>query len=375
MLSVDTRLPTPYGWTTVGDLVPQTSVFDELGYPVFVKSVEPVERAKVYRVGLTNRSKERGAVLMTESQLLCTWGRDEMLEFTKQTGQTSVPQDWAEYEGKRWTLGEVEGDYIGRGGNGTQKLKHVVPVTFPLVLPVRDVPIPPYIMGLTIQLHDRWTGLMTCKERMWDWYEAQFVAAGFPVTRTKKRLKRWKPNADVTFSSGLLNRQLNQVRAYNNTGLIPPAYMRGSVQQRMELLQGLLDISFDDINTHGDTNSMFNKKAAVIVWCGKSEGLKDQVLELIRSLGYSAISACHPAANTYTVTYTPVTNPYRYPKFRAELPNLTQLKRNTFTRFCWRVQSIELEAETDVRGFDVTSPSGLVTVSDLFLPVVAGGGK
>jgi hypothetical protein len=229
-------------------------------------------------------------------------------------------------------------------------------------------------MGLTIQLHDRWTGLMTCKERMWDWYEAQFAAAGYPVSRTKKRLKRYKPDADVTFSSGLLNRKLGQERAYNYSGQIPPGYMRGSAQQRMELLQGLLDISFSDINTFGNTNSMFNKRASVIVWCGKSEALKDQVLELVRSLGYSATAACHPAANSYTVSYTPVDNPYRYPKFRAELPDLTQLKRNTFTRFCWRVNSVEIEAEAEVRAFDVTSPSGLVTVSELFLPV-AGGDK
>jgi hypothetical protein len=351
------------------------SVFDELGYPVFVKSVGPVERAKVYRVGFTNRSKERGSVLMTEGHGLHTWNRDAMREFTKSTGQTSVPQDWAEYEGKRWTLGEVEGNYLARNeSNGTRKLTHVIPMSFPLILPVRDVPIPPYIMGLTIQLHDRWTGLMTCKERMWDWYEAQFAAAGYPVSRTKKRLKRYKPDADVTFSSGLLNRKLGQERAYNYSGQIPPGYMRGSAQQRMELLQGLLDISFSDINTFGNTNSMFNKRASVIVWCGKSEALKDQVLELVRSLGYSATAACHPAANSYTVSYTPVDNPYRYPKFRAELPDLTQLKRNTFTRFCWRVNSVEIEAEAEVRAFDVTSPSGLVTVSELFLPV-AGGDK
>lgn len=348
-------------------------MFDELGYPIFIRSVGPVRTEKVYRVGLTNKQAERGSLLLTEDQRLCTWNRDAMEGLTKITGLKSVPVDWADHEGKTHTLREVKDTLETiRPSNGSHKLLHVIPTTFPLVLPHRDVVIPPYIMGLTLQIHDPRSGLMTCKESMWDWYEAQFRAAGLHVTRTKKRLKRWRPTDDVVFSSAELNRQLDRMNGYR-IGLVSDAYLRGSAQQRMDLLAGMLDISFDDINTHGDTNSMTNKQSSVMVWCGKNEALSKQVVELIRSLGYAAVASHHRYANTYTVSYTPVDNPYRYPKFRAQLPDLTRLKRNTFQRFSWRVQSIEIEAEAEVRSFEVTSPSGLVSVGDLFLPLVAGG--
>lgn len=375
MLTLDTRLPTPYGWTTVQNLMPGTSVFDEQGYPVFVSSVGGVTYETVYRVGFTNKRCERGAVFMTESQGLRTCHRDALQKFTNRTGVKMFPSDWAEHDAKQWSLSDVKDTYEQiEASTGARKLMHVIPSTFPLVLPNSDAGgfVTPYIMGLATQIYDRHTGLLTCKERMWDWYEKQFVAGGFDdLERTRKRWKRWQPEDDVTFSSPRLSRELHRY-ADCREGLIPAQYLRGSAQQRMDLLTGLLDISMDDINTHGDTNAKKDKDSSVMVWCGRRPRLAEQVTELIRTLGYAATTRHHKKANSYTVSYTPIENPYRYPKFRAQLPDLTRLTRNTFQRFSWRVQSVEEAGRQRVRSFEVTSPSGLVSVSDLFLPLEAG---
>lgn len=359
MLALETRLPTPDGWTTVKDLQPGTVVFDELGYPVFVRAVGPVQMEKVHRVGFTNKRVERGAVLMTSEQRLCTWNRRRMKRMSEQTGIKTIPSDWAEYDGQRWTLAEIEDTYL-KIENGVRNLQHVIPMTFPLILPNRDqLSVPPYIMGLVMQIHDRETGIMTCKEHMWDWYEKQFAMVGMPVTRTSKRLKRPVAEADVLFSSGTLNQALSGMDTYRNRGLIPPQYLRASVNQRMDLLAGLLDVP-----------APTDRGARAQVVCS-DERVRDQALEVIRTLGYSGTPDVGLNANSYIARFSPVENPHRYPKFRAGLPDLTRLTRNTFQRFCWRVDSVALEAEVEVRAFDVTSPSGLVTVSDLFLPVVA----
>lgn len=365
MLACDTRVPTPWGWSTVGALNVGDVVFDEQGYPVFVKEVGPVQQEKVWRVGLTNKKVERGTVLMTEDHEMITWNRRRMLS----SGLQSVPTDWAEHDGERHVLGSISDRLYTIAGDGkSRNLVHVIPTTFPLVLPHGDGwQVPPYVLGLALQIHDRHTGLMTCKESAWDWYEAQFRAEGYPVTRLgKPRLKRWRPGDDVVFSSGSLNRDLGRIAEYNR-GLIPGRYLRGSAEQRMALLEGLLDVSLLDLNLHGDGHIML--QTAVLVWCDRDASRAEQVCELIRSLGYTALIRLHKRTNCYTVRYTPVTNPYRNPKLRAGLADLTLLKRNTFTRFCWRIQSATPDSETDVRALKVTSPSGLITVSDLFVPV------
>lgn len=369
MLACETRVPTPWGWSTVGTLNVGDTVFDEQGYPVFVKEAGPVEREKVWRVGLTNKKVERGAVLMTGEHELITWDRDRM----QRAGYPNVPSDWASYEGERQTL-EKAMTRLEIPVRNTRKLMHVIPMTFPLVLPHGDGwTVPPYVLGLALQIHDRYTGLMTCKESMWDWYETQFRAEGYPVIRLgKPRLKRWRPNDDVVFSSAALNRDLSRIAEYNmGGGRIPGRYLRGSVSQRLALLQGLLDVPFSGLNLHGDPGASENGKSAVLVWCDRDGFRAEQVCELIRSLGYTALVRLHKRTNCYTVLYTPVENPYRNPKLRAGLADLTLLKRNTFTRFCWRIQSATPDSETDVRALKVTSPSGLITVSDLFVPVCA----
>ena len=161
MLHVSTRIPTPYGWTTVGDLDPGSVVFDEVGYPVFVRRISDPVTEKVYRVGFTNKINERGILFMTEGQNLCTWHRDRMKKFTHETGIKTIPNDWASHDGKHHPLHDIKERVAVPDGN-TRKLLHVVPMTFPLVLPFNPFPIPPYILGLAMNLHDRGTGLMRC---------------------------------------------------------------------------------------------------------------------------------------------------------------------------------------------------------------------
>src|SRR5690606_5087165 len=123
--------------------------------------------------------------------------------------------------------------------------------------------------------------LMHCTEDMWLWYEQQFLAAGYTLTRTKARPKRPKPGTEVVFSCAELTKQLDRMYDYR-AGRIPATYMRLSVQQRMELLEGLLDIA---LPVGGDVRTL---RRSVPVWC-KTDTLRDQVLELIRSLGYVAV--------------------------------------------------------------------------------------
>jgi hypothetical protein len=362
-------VPVPWGWSTVGSLKVGDTVFDEQGYPVFVQEAGLPVRAKVWRVGLTNKRYESGAVLMTSDHELITWNRDKL----KDSGLPNVPTDWAEYDGERHTL-EAVSETLEEYDGSNRKLMHVIPITLPLVLPNGDGwTVPPYVMGLALQIHDRRSGLMTCKESMWDWYESQFRAEGYPVTRIgKPRLKRWRPNDDVVFSSAALNRDLGRIAEYNiGEGRIPVKYLRGSAGQRLALLEGLLDVPFSDIERHGDNRALENGKSAVMVWCGRDGFRAEQVGELVRSLGYTASIRLNPKSNCNIVRYTPVVNPYRNPRLRAGLADLTLLARNRFIRFCWRVQSVAPETETEVRALKVTSPSGLMTVSDLFLPVCA----
>ena len=59
-LAVDTEVPTPFGWRTMGDLQPGDLVFDERGEPTRVVAATPyLVRPAVPRSGLLRRNVDR----------------------------------------------------------------------------------------------------------------------------------------------------------------------------------------------------------------------------------------------------------------------------------------------------------------------------
>lgn len=376
MLACNTPVPTPTGWTNVEYLTTGGWVFDESGYPVRIKSLGEPELKPTLKIGLANRGKTVHEWLTTtEDHPFLTWQKRDMYFYSAMTGLPMVPDEWASAEAKPITAAEIAkvAQFQTRGA------EHFIPVTFPLTLQPKDFRVPPYIMGLVTQLRDPEGGSMTCPEWMWDWYSRIFEDAGFPVTRIGKPLgirarnnedKRLKP---VIFSSAKLNKELSYFSGIN-LGKLPENFLRGSALQRYEVLQGLLDIPVDWFDRHGDRNICKDKRGLVMVWCGKRERLSEQVVELIRSIGYAGYVKHDPRSETYTVSWMPIDNPYKHPRFRTALGNLGSLTNNKYMKFAWRISEADDDLQVaSVRSIEVEGPNKMMTVGKTFCPVVADG--
>lgn len=177
-LALDTPIPTPDGWTTMGDLKPGDTVFDEVGEPCKVlQATETQYDHQCYEVEFSDGSK----IVADAGHLWFTYykGIPEVME-------TREILD---------TIRDEQG-----------KCNHAVPIADPLALPDKEVPVHPYILG--VWLGGR--GLASKKAAR----QSALVAAA------RDSLRKLGVTDDKH---------------------IPVAYLRASPRQRRDLLTGLMD--------------------------------------------------------------------------------------------------------------------------------------
>src|SRR5262249_9841 len=121
--SLDTPLPTPSGWTTMGDVQTDDLLLDEFGNPCRVVGTSPVfNDRKCYRVTFADKT----SIVADEQHL---WEVDER---GKKRGNSNT-----------WLTKTLNtGDLIPG--------KHVIKVTLPLCGEETALPVHPYVFGLWI---------------------------------------------------------------------------------------------------------------------------------------------------------------------------------------------------------------------------------
>lgn len=274
-LALTERLPTPDGWTTMGDVGVGDVVFDAYGVPCKVTAKSEVKRIGTYRVRFDDGSE---VVCDTEH---IWWTSDG----TRPGRPTAKP------------IGQVIRTLTSRWG---QK-QHRVPMAGPLELPERDLPVDPYLLGC-------WLGDGTaangCITKGHDLFEL-LVSDGHELGVVQP----CKSDQCVTRTVLGLAPGLRDLGVLNNKH-IPAAYLRSSVEQRIALLRGLMD-----------TDGTWNTARRTAVFYSTDRALACQVEELLLSLGQRPYLAVVPTrgfgkdAISYHVSFTPVDlNPFRLPR-------------------------------------------------------------
>lgn len=153
-LALDTPIPTPNGWTLMGELVPGDLVFDELGRPTPVVATSPVmEDHTCYRVTFSD-----GSTIVADADHLWTTIPDRLRGRAAKTnhkaraaGRVTVSLDEAldDLTGPGWhttaatvTTEQIRGSLKSRG-----QANHAIPLAGALELPDADLPIDPYVLG------------------------------------------------------------------------------------------------------------------------------------------------------------------------------------------------------------------------------------
>ncbi len=263
-LALDTPIPTPGGWTTMGALRPGDTVFDERGKPCEVLQATEIQRDhECYRVEFSD-----GTSIVADAGHL--W----YTEFHGRPGIRETHEIAA-------TLKERT-----RGDNN-----HRVPVACALNLPAADLPIHPYVLGLWLGDGHSSGARVTTGADDADEIMGHVTEAGYEIGAIRR-----DPRSNA-LDFGLRTPGVNgktdgkrrheslqaKLRALGLIGCkhIPAAYLRASEEQRRALLQGLMD-------TDGHS-----KKDGLCGFATSIPSLRDGMMELLRSLGYK------PAARTY----------------------------------------------------------------------------
>jgi hypothetical protein len=278
MLCLETLLPTPGGWTTMGNVKEGDVLFDESGNPCTVLQAHPVTlNGDAYEVEFSDGDKivacgDHLWRTMTKQERYAAWARTpERREARRIRRNPTGGRYHTEFISPGLcptvsTVGSVRStaDIAASLYKGSH-LNHSIDRTEPLQLPDLTLAVPPYTLG--VWLGDGTTGVGAYTN------DDELIAA---VIRSEGfRVLKKGYGATPRWSVLRLARHLRMAGVLYNKH-IPQKYLRASFAQRLEILRGLMD-------TDGECDSRGR--------CGFSTSiprLRDNFSELLASLGIKA---------------------------------------------------------------------------------------
>ena len=322
-LALDTPIPTPEGWTTMGALKVGDEIFDERGEPTRVAYKSPVMLGRpCYRVTFATGD----SIVADADHLWATRSRTSRLhpDAVRTTAQIAATV-------------------------GGSRPNHKVRVQDGIRLPEMELPIDPYCLGAWLgDGHSSGARLTTADPVLTE----EFELAGYPMALRRSRNRT--PNYQI---GGGFAARLREMGLLHNKH-IPFEYLRASEKQRLALLQGLMD-----------TDGYCNVEGGC-EFTTTSAALSAGVMELLISLGFSPRSYegratlygndCGPK---WRITFNPI---QARPVFRLE----RKYGRQTEThRGGWNaITAVEPVPSVAVACVEVDSPSHLYLAGRHMIP-------
>jgi hypothetical protein len=321
-LALDTPIPTPTGWTTMGALQPGDEVLGAAGGAVRVLGCSPIhESRQCYRVSFRD-----GTSLVCDAGHLWTVRDRAHRGLGRNRWQPVRTQDLLDV-GLRY---ENSGDPMWRWS---------VPVQGQASGASAALPVEPYALGVWLGDGERTSGCISTHVTDIPHWREQMPA--FRVLADRGDTVRFIP-------SGL--RSALRVAGILGAKRIPDAYMRASAEQRLALLQGLFDtdghVSPNGHATFSQTDTALTRQAA----------------ELLRLAGYRPKSTFIADRRSRAGGYWKVTAHARpdVPLFR--MPRKAQRVGLTAPRRCAEelaIVAVEPVASVPVRCIAVDAPDAL----------------
>lgn len=241
-LAEDTKIPTPTGWTTMGELKVGDQVFGSDGKPCNVVLKSDTKNIRCYEVLFDDGS----SIVCDEEHI---WNTSTTQERLKGIGPTPK------------SIGTIIETQKYGGQN-----HHWVHLPEPLDLPEQDLAIDPYLLGVWLGDGQETRNVITKQDDLFEVLTSRGHELG--VRQVDKR----SPTTVGRSVKGL--QQLLTQEGLLGNKHIPKQYLRASIKQRRDLLAGLMD-------TDGTWNTARNRA----MFTTTDRALALQVKELLHSLG------------------------------------------------------------------------------------------
>ena len=309
-LPLDTQVPTPMGFRLLGDLVVGDEVYGPDGKPTTVVAKSDVWRDReLYRLTTSD-----GEEVLCDGGHLWPYMSDTSLK--KGVVTQSIARELCAWDNANLPI---------------------MPRHAAVEYPQAQLPVDPYVLGAW--LGDGTTGLnrMTAHPDDSTFMRGQFEAAGFVTTTLTD---------PYSFGIKGLRKVLRGIGVLFDKH-VPQIYLTASVEQRMALLQGLMDT---DGNVTQAGECSFNNT---------NEGLTRAVRELVHSLGVKAKMCVYYDSRPnhspiYRINFK-LANCFKMPRKRERAYTPTDKRRRSF-----RVEATQLRG--DVQCITVARPDGLFLV-------------
>lgn len=272
-LALDTVLPTPTGWTTMGDVAVGDILLGSDGKPCTVTAKSNVHYNPCYRITFDDKS-----------EIIC----DHEHYWKTLSGQQNPKE-------KVLTTKEIHDTLFGNSAQPQRQ--HRVLNTMPLDLDEANLPIHPYVLGYWLGNGKHTSSEISSSDE--EVYQ-RFEELGYEV------------GPDIGSGSSCPTKTVYKIRSllsemnlFRNKH-VPSIYMRASIEQRLELLRGLMD-----------SDGCWNIERQQCNFTNTNETLARNVYEIVCSLGWRANFWSGPyegfgvSGTGYYVNFTPFNlNPF-----------------------------------------------------------------
>jgi len=347
MLHDDTPVPTPSGWRRHGDLKIGDQVFDESGRPCNVVNVIPWSNRPLMRVtfedGTSIDADERHEwVVHSRESRKRTYKPAQTLE-TRQLAQALTVPNGSNPDGSPRRVANWTVDLPGA-----------------IELPTADLPLDPYLLGVWLgDGNSRGAAMTTADAEI----QGAFERAGFDTQRKESKGAAWAFGI-TSRGRGEQNRfsQILRSLGVHSNKHVPREYLWASADQRLALLQGLMD-----------TDGTCSEKG-IACFTNTNEQIARSVQFLARSLGIKArISEGRAKLNgrdcgpVWDVIWCSPHRVFRLARKACRLRTAWKHKANAHKRMA--IVSVEPLAErVSAQCITVDSPSHLYLAGEAMLP-------
>lgn len=370
-LALDTLVPTPTGWTTMGEVQIGDTVFDENGNQCTVTAATEINQQPVsYEVRFSNGEVVRAC----KDHLWCVESLTAKVH-AHQTFQESYnrrcPRNAKGYRKQTLTTEELAACVRRHDGAKNHRLQ----MHQGIECDARRFPVPPYILGLWLGDGTSVKPELTCagKDRV-HYQQALDELGWFAID---KEVREGIHNLSFhrkckTFFGEIARDKGNTVKLLKSLGVfgnkhIPAIYLRASKEQRIELLRGLMD-----------TDGSVDKSGKCFTYVTKLHGLCEGVCELLASLGvkYSVKQVDSrpgkdgPVRKYWFIqfsVYREMLQPFRLPRKAERVRSLESNEMTPRSRTV-HIDSIEPIEPVPMRCIQVDSTSGQFLIGKTMIP-------